>query len=228
MSKRTILKSQKNDALQIIQQQGMLPEEFEWRESESTFDFEAGSLVSLLVHKPSNYFFQFDFQSDMIRCSIYSPGQDQQLIRRNRLHWAEQLGDLRSWIKSLKREISTPDLWAEISKEKILVEAAQQEQENTRFTTDEIHRVQENLNEIKQYLISSKEFSPEQINYLDGRFKYLGEAAERVGKKDWLMLLLGTLASVVMTLMLPTQLSGELFRVAGTLLKWVAGLHLLP
>ena len=62
MRKNLILPSQKNELYQAIAKAQLDPSEFEWRErpSVNTRDL----IVSVLIHRPTDFYYLFDFQHD--------------------------------------------------------------------------------------------------------------------------------------------------------------------
>jgi hypothetical protein len=224
MSESLVMKSQANEVFQNIQMHEIPPEDFEWNILPSIFN--QSVYVSRLRHKSSGFYFQFDFHNNRHFCE-FSPGNTTPIEQDFPGTWENQIEYLNSWLNNLQREIEAPDLWGAIANEKVLAEGSSEQDENVQFTREEIHRIHENLNEIKHYLISSQPFSPEQLNYLDARFNYLEEAATRVGRKDWIILVVGTLTNTIITLALIPSIARELLRLAGTVLSWVFNIHLL-
>jgi hypothetical protein len=55
------------------------------------------------------------------------------------------------------------------------------------------------------------------------------KASERMGRKDWMNLALGTLSSIIVTAAFPADVAKALFRAAGDALTWLfsGGIRLL-
>jgi hypothetical protein len=219
-----ILLSQKNRIFEIIQVNNIPTDQFTWVERPSNFD--SRITVSALLHKPSGFYFQFDFYQGAHYC-LFSPGENQQTQSEFCGDWSNQIGIFAFWLQYLMREVQAPDLWNAILNEKVLSEFSYDKNENTEFSSEEISRIQKNLEEIKQYLISAQSFSPNQLRYLDANFDYLQDAATRMGRKDWIIIVVGTLTNIAITLALNSDISRKLFHIAGLLLKWVIGFPLL-
>jgi hypothetical protein len=224
VTKNLVLKSQKNTILEIIQSYDISPEQFVWDEIQSVIRNDV--YVSRLVHKSSGYYFQFDFYDGRHYCT-FSPGENKDIESVYPEVWDQQLLRFEMWLNYLLREVQAPDLWGAIANEKALSEVSYEHNENTSFTEEEILKIQKNLEEIKKYLISAQSFSPEQLHYLDVRFNYLQDAASRIGRKDWIILVVGTITNIIITYALSSAVARELFHIAGLLLKWVIGIPLL-
>ncbi len=122
----------------------------------------------------------------------------------------------------LKDELETPDLWEELEKEKELTDATNvSDVLNTSFLPDELIRIRISLEGIYQHIVQTQELNDEQNQYLKQRLDYLIDSSNRLGKKDWLNLLVWVLVSIILYLVLPPYAAGELIRVAGHLLGWL-------
>ena len=217
MEESLILKSQARDIFELIKSIQLTPEDFKWE----TVSSNIGLLkVSRLVHINTNYYFQFDFVKTQHHY-VCSPGNSTQVESATAGNWDNHIAAFKRWLQYLKREIEAPDLWSAIANEKVLSEVSYDNDDNATFSMEEKLRVAHSLNEIKQYLISIQSFSPEQKQYLDARFGYLINASERLGRKDWILLAVGTLTNIIIGLSLMPDIAREFLRIAGALLKWI-------
>jgi hypothetical protein len=183
--------------------------------------------VSRVVHKFSGYYYQFEYHREL-NYGWFSPGVNFPIEHAGAASWSVQIQYVNAWLKKLKRELEEPDLWEAIANEKVLSEISVEQNENIPFSIEEIHRIQESLNEIKQYLIPSQPFSAEQLKYLDARFDYLDDAATRLGRKDWIVIFVGSLTNIIVGLALTPSIARELFHIAGTVLGWIVKIPFLP
>lgn len=125
----------------------------------------------------------------------------------------------------MRREAESPDLWGSISKEaQILESAASSDTSNASFTAEEKTYVVQGINEIKQYLLTAHKLDPELV---ESRLNYLVESSERVGRKDWINLLISVLIGIVINAALPPEATRELFRFVGTVLRQIIDTPLL-
>lgn len=220
MEIRNLLKSQANQVFEAIKNAGLEPSDFEWQDAES---FYSASVVSRLIHKPSGYFFSFD-NEDEFR-SQWSPAEQTKWDLGTDSSWTSQLDWFVHWLTYLRREIESPDLWGAISSgAQVLESAASADTSNAPFTNEEKAYIVEGINEIKQYLLTAHNLDPELV---ESRLNYLVESSERVGKKDWLNLLISVLVTIVINAALPPEATRELFRFVGTVLRQIINQPLL-
>jgi hypothetical protein len=73
--------------------------------------------------------------------------------------------------------------------------------ENTPFTPDERDEITEQLHELKEYVTATYSLVEAQSIDLD----YLVDAADRLGRKDWLMVCLGVMFSYILGATLPPE-----------------------
>lgn len=216
MKKNLVLPSQRNELYKVIVNADINPAEFEWRERPSVHDPEL--TVSQLVHRPSDYYYVFDFYRES-QWTEYSPGADASVKREYPGSWNLQFNYASNWIGYLKREIETPNLWGALADERALVDAAvQPDQDNSPFTADEKKYVSDSLREIKEYIVTTHSLSAAHTRLVEDRITYLLEASERVGRKDWINLTLATLINIILIVALPPDAARELLRFAGQVL----------
>ncbi len=213
----TLTKIERNLVLQVIQQMGLDASEFEWRtipnEDLAGFDVYAFT-CSELVHRPTGFYFLFG--GYRVR---FSPGSTRKVDHEeHRDSWDIKGRQLALWLGRVKGEHEAPDLWAAVERERELGDAAASSIENSRFTADELPKIQQSLGELKAYLIAGIQLQAEQAAFVEHQFRYLEESSRRFGRKDWLMLLYGTLVSMAVAVALPADSASGLLRLAGTLL----------
>jgi hypothetical protein len=116
------------------------------------------------------------------------------------------------WAEEVKRDVETPDLWAELQSEpELLVGAVSDEaSDNTQFTPAEREELERRLREWTDYVARTYELSEEQIRLLEARVDYLAEAAGRVGKKDWAFLAVGVILGYVLPAALPPEAAKDI------------------
>jgi hypothetical protein len=79
------------------------------------------------------------------------------------------------------------------------------------------------LDEIKSYLIKSRQLSDAQLQVLQARFDYMEESATRLGQKDWLNVVIGILVNIATTLALGGDSTRDLFQFAGQIIRQILG-----
>lgn len=229
MGKKLLLKTQTNEILKAIRERGLNPSEFQWTECDSKH--KPNLRVSSLVHRPTGYYFVFDFFRYGIRhVGERSPGMDASVETERTEHWANQCEYAMEWLGLLKQELEAPDLWAAISQETKLAEVASSPDiTNEPFTSKEQSYIITQLREVKEYLITTQNLIKEHEEVVKKRFDYLEGAVKRLGRQDWITSLGGVLLNIVIQIGLNPNAARELFRLAANSLSrlW-GGTPLLP
>ncbi|PYS35190.1 MAG: hypothetical protein DMF75_04395 [Acidobacteria bacterium] len=221
MEIKNLLKSQGNQVFEAIRRNEWEPSEFEWQETQGPG---SGTQVFQLVHKASGFYFVFDNVGGNFY-SKWSPAEQTLEQIQGLANWPTQLVHFNNWLLYLRRETESPDLWRAISKEaQVLESAASADTSNAPFTAEEKAYIVQGINEIKQYLLTAHKLDPELV---ESRLKYLIESSERVGRKDWINLLISVLVGIVISAALPPEATRELFRFVGTVLRQIINQPLL-
>lgn len=95
------------------------------------------------------------------------------------------------------------------------------DEENKPFTTEEVLHIKENIEKIKIGLSASGKFSPEQEQFLSAKFSEIVAASERMGRKDWIMYVSGTLTSVITSAAFDPAAASALISAFNANLDWV-------
>jgi hypothetical protein len=120
--------------------------------------------------------------------------------------WPTVVERLQRWAGEVKRDIDTPDLWAELQRDRELLTSTRYEDvENTPFTSDEQAKIAERLEQIKEYIRATYELTADQYATIDARLDHLEGAAGRVGRIDWRNQLLGVFLGLLVDAVLPAE-----------------------
>jgi hypothetical protein len=95
--------AQQRDVARIIEDGGLNARDFTWALQPSR-NAMIGPPVSALVHTPTGCFFRFDFtrgSSGHARTSVYVPGRGAREVSKPAASWADQLEQVRDWVKRL-------------------------------------------------------------------------------------------------------------------------------
>ncbi|CAM8667047.1 hypothetical protein MCEMIEM13_02321 [Comamonadaceae bacterium] len=95
------------------------------------------------------------------------------------------------------------------------------DEENRSFTTEEVLRIKEDIERIKISLSAGGKFSPEQEIFLSAKFSEILAASERMGRKDWIMYVSGTLTSVITSAAFDPAAASALISAFNANLSWV-------
>jgi hypothetical protein len=147
---------------------------------------------STLRHRPSGAYFVFGGHAgDYV--TRYQAG-DSPVEERTGLSQYRLMEQVGFWLAEIKRDIETPDLWAQLQGEAELLGAASDETvENTPFTPAEQEEIAGQLRELREYVRRTYSLSKSQTRFLEERLDYLPEASNRVGRKDWLLMAAGVM-----------------------------------
>ncbi len=217
---RFLLKGQKNQLFTTIQDKGMSPADFAFEIEETILKDEKITIT----HKTTGYYFAVVINSAVNYRTTFSPGKTAVISHGKHTSWVGVVQNVELWVEYLKREIETVDLWEALVYDNQLVqEATQQPSENLPFSESELPDVWKALDEIKSYVVKTHELSEDQKKIVDARFSYIEEAAKRMGRKDWVNIVISNLLSIVITLSLSGESTRDLFQFAGQVVRQLLG-----
>lgn len=126
--------------------------------------------------------------------------------------WQSVMPRVTAWLEEVKRDLQTPDLWAELQREaELLLGGSDDDAENTPFTLDEQKEIARRLREAATYVKSTYSFSAAQAQALDAKVDYLVRAAGRSGRIDWRNILVSAIVSVGFAAALPPESIRDIF-----------------
>jgi len=173
-----------------------------------TFDF--GDSESRITHPPSESSFLIEGDAgNYTSTMIVGDGVPQGPLRH--YTWPTVVERCQRWAVEVKRDVETPDLWAELQREReILTGARYEDVENTPFTPDEQAQIETTLQEAKTYARRTYELTEEQYVQLDERLDYLVDASRRLGRLDWRHVVIAVLVEAALNQVLPAPLVRDL------------------
>jgi hypothetical protein len=98
-----------------------------------------------------------------------------------------------------------------------------QDPDNSPFMPDELSRIAADLEQVRLAISGRSDVTPEQLEYISRKLDEMRSASERLGRKDWMNLAVGTLTSVIVTTALDPTVARALIAAAGTALSWLFG-----
>jgi hypothetical protein len=176
----------------------------------------------ILDHKPTGS-----------RLTIYGPygdntwrghrqvGTDAMRRMRSR-QWPDFLDAVQTWADKVAEWQQTPDLWA------MGAERLPEADENSPFTAGEREEIAKALADIKSYVRANFGLAAEQMRAIEESLDYLKEAAEHTGRKDWRLLLYGTLVSVAVERAVSSSVVQAMFTMAVHALGHIFGVASPP
>ncbi len=195
----TLLRSQKNRVYELLRQNGLEPGEFCWAKEEIAGSF----VVSRLNYREGEYYFQFTSHEVNSWCTA-CPGQFRTLDHEYPKNWDEQEAVVTKWIQCLKREIASPDPWAELAKYKVALKVRAIEADcNEAISAVEAEEIGEGLKRLADGLVRDLKLGGEDVTLVRSKLGYLAQAARREKSVDWVYTALGVCASLGAALVLP-------------------------
>jgi hypothetical protein len=105
--------------------------------------------------------------------------------------WQPLMTCFSRWVREVKDDLDTPDLWAGLQREASLLRGAYAEAgDNTPFTGQEREEIVWRLRELESEVAQTCTLQERQVEDFHAKIDYLVEAAGRVGRIDWLNLCL--------------------------------------
>ena len=213
-----LLRSQKNAVFAAIRKVGLDPAEFEW-----SFKVLDGNVHTYhkdtLTHRPTGFY--YTAYRDMLLgfSSDFAPS-DTRLESYSRYDsWELQFDGLRDWLQRVEHEHTQQDLWAELTRQRSVLEAPTSAPEsNEPFGSEEKQSIQARLAEFQQMVVGLASPNEEQLDRIESQIKYLTDATDRLGKRDWSGLLVGTVISLLATASLSSNQIRSAFDYLGKLL----------
>lgn len=183
--------------------------------------------VASIRHKVSGYYFRFD---NTAGAAEYSPGRDSVVAKVAFAGgWSVQLNNFVEWTNYLRRELHEPDLWSSVSAERLLLEAASApDSDNRPFTAEERAGLLGGVEQIREHLRKTEATDSARWDFIEGQLLYLIEASNRMGRKDWLNVVISVMTQLAFQLPMAPAAARALFRLAGEAFQWLTGHALLP
>jgi hypothetical protein len=206
-------KWKRNDVVEAMQAARLNPTDFNLKDSDSELQIE---------HKRSQSYFTVRMESGLyVGQSLVGDGPVWPSVPSG--SWQALMPRISTWLSAVKRDLDTPDLWAELQREaEFLAVGTNELTANTPFTFEEQKQIAERLAELARNIEQMRLLSQEQMQFLQGQFKYLTDATNRMGRKDWLMLSIGVILNFFffgLGVALPSETARTIFRTFFTAIR---------
>ena len=141
--------------------------------------------------------------------------------------WDSKIPLFRQWLRSLRELLdaiaeyrSTPDLWSSIRSEKpVFQRFAAPELQNQPFTVDEQKFIGVQLQELRAFIVRTSQTQESNLTQIEARLRYLEEASTRMGRKDWLGILIAVVFTIVVSGLFAPDRANELLGFAAALFQ---------
>lgn len=154
-------------------------------------------------------------------------GNDPALPGVKAAEWNSILAYARQWSTDVRAYLNIPDLWWESRYVRQFMSGIPYGSiGNAAFTNDERVTISARLNQIARYVQQAHLLSQEQISGMEAAFAEAERASQRVGRKDWLLLLIGTVSTLVVTDLLPPEVAQHILAMILQGVHHLFGIHL--
>jgi hypothetical protein len=205
-------KFQRNPIYEAIVAGGLDAHECELSEPTESVGIDVQVRIS---HGPSGSYFTIGGNALYGYTGTYVVGDSAISLPYKAITWFDVPKLVLRWAEEVKRDLDTPDLWAELKREReILTGTRYEAAENTPFTPAEQAEIAKQLGEIKEYVKKTYSLSSQQMSGIEARIDEASEAARRIGRKDWLLLFYGVMFSVIVTQLLPPEAVQQILAMA--------------
>jgi len=192
----------KNEIFKAIQTVGLDPRNFDLNDSGAEVRIKDRSSASCFIVRRESGYYVGQYVVGDGPVWPYSP-----------CSWDTLLPRVSGWLEEARRDLDTPDLWAELQREtKLLGAGSNAVTENTLFTVEEQKQIAERLRELAKHVSHMHSFSGAQIEALEEKLDYLVDASGRLGRKDWLNAFIGATLGYILGAALPPESARIIFQ----------------
>ena len=207
----SLLPSQKAQIYTVLKEQAdLLPEQFKWEVVRTAFRTSLN--IDMLKMPNTQFYYKFEHTGDE-HYAIFSPGYDLIREERNVETWNGQLRCFLNWCEFLKREMTTPDPWADIERQTVSFDLAlSDDTPRSPFTVKEHAQVSKTLQAIEGLLLDFSAGNKDAQAGIRSEIKKLSLAAESQDRKTWFFAIIGFIASTAVSLALAPEQTKQLYQ----------------
>ena len=223
-----LMRSQKNEVLELIKATTLDPYNFNWSTEHSTLSDESEMplIVSKLSYNNSPFYFIFDLHKKK-HYSFFSPGHDKLHDQQYPGNWDNQLYYVQKWLTYLEREVSQPDLWEELEKYRMSYDGKiSSDSGNAPFTIPQFNQLVEGIENIRGYLLGEFKDSLKAEEMINQKLDYLVGASKRQGREDWFHTCIGVFVGIATALAMSPEQSKHIWSLLKDAVSGI--LRLLP
>jgi len=232
MESGELRRSQWNALFGILERTGLDPGEFRRGLVDGDWLSVGGEPTPALIHEPSGSLFSIGILPETLKprqfrgegsgpfSIYYSPAQHATRGDLPWVNWDTVLHQFKLWLHRI-HEDRVSDRWEAFERERQLILAAAEPEENTPFTDAERAQVSAALDEILAEVRRTQRLSAEQDARLVGEIARLKDAATRWGRKDWVNLLLTSAVALLGGAAFAPDQARAYMRIAMHALHWL-------
>jgi hypothetical protein len=190
-----ITNTQKNELSQIFKKNKL-----------NLIDFDANGEFQEFKIKFKHDYFAFSIEKlkdDVFTVSVHSINRKEPYVTSNT--WATLIAKFDNWAQQVYTELNSPTGWESFENTNFL--NAEYEDLNTEFTETERNQTKESIKELKEK-IKLLNLAPEKLEIIENKLDSLSMKVDELNKFDWKSLFIGTVASLIMTFVIPAEASG--------------------
>jgi hypothetical protein len=124
------------------------------------------------------------------------------------ISWDGLLNYFLVWAEKLALEFNSPTGWESFENASFL--NAEYEELNSKFTSTEKIQTKQNIKDLK-VKIKLLNLAPQKLEIIESKLDALSAKIDELNKFDWKSMFIGTIASLIMTLVVPPEVSGMLW-----------------
>jgi len=207
-----LLRSQKNELFDIINESELSHSMFELVESSTSNSFIIKTIYDSFYMKiklqPSTASFKFYIEITPWEESV----REAKLSEKT---WKNVVYVFSKWIGDLEKELTIPDKWAELEKytEDFHSEISLKDDgANTQFTFQEVKEIEASTERAKAE-VAKLDLLQEQIEQINGKLDYIAGKAQTSSRRDWKNIAVGTIINTIVSLSLPPEASNAIWKI---------------
>lgn len=169
-------KSQRNGIFKAIEAAGLDPAEFSFDPGEDA------DSTAWIRHPRSGSYFVLE-RNGTRYVGRYQAGDSAQWPFLDLSSWGDVESRISGWLRDVKTDVETPDLWAELRGEReTLGSTTVATVDNTPFTPEEQTAILEQLQQIKEYVTATYTLPHMEMQAFEERLDYVAAAVSRLGR----------------------------------------------
>jgi len=199
MNDFTLLNVHKQEIFDLLKQRKIDPLHFELTVGELNQGSIRNRRYSILRSKfRKDFHFSFAPSGDRFLV-VCSPGKGQRQSHLGQLDWENCIPYVMDWARTVERELNTPDPWESLPKIAENAElAVTPGTANTPLTYSEVQQIQRAIADMRRLFVATSKQSLENETAIREQMDALQLASERMGRKDWVNLAIGTVVSLAL------------------------------
>ena len=176
---------------------------------------DSGEPAIEIVHEPTKSWFDLTLEPTQYLFQWRVQDGPSSLDLAGGREWGDVLEQLEYWADEVQYVTETPDFWAELQQvPEILVASQAADASNAPFTPGEQAEISARIDQVKDVVRrENPELTAGQLAAIEQGLDEVKEASTRVGRKDWIVMINGTLLGLVANGLVPPHVVQAVFNV---------------